>query len=224
MYRIQFRAEWTILAGAALLALLPLIIGCGEDSVNAPGKSIPDNRTLTREGCIDRIVESFRDCDIDKYRSALLPPDTNSVFDAGYFWRNQQEDLIDTTVPELWFDYHEDLAATESLFVHADSIDMDIYQSAWDSLVLFRSKSCSDCWQTYRGYEIDVRLDHYHHYFGYFYLRIVVGPDPDHEGSYLIYQAEDLRRLVSLSEKKQGPGTNQASLGALKSIYLDIRE
>ena len=55
------------------------------------------------------------------------------------------------------------------------------------------------------------------HFMGEYLIRLVIGPDPEMEGSYLIYQAWDLRMAAFI--KRIPADSETESWGAIKSAY-----
>ncbi|MFO7914883.1 MAG: hypothetical protein R6U43_04235 [Candidatus Krumholzibacteriales bacterium] len=207
-----------IYAGLLVLVLSALFICCDEDRVTSPGGGDDPPVKITRENCVEMLVEAFNEMDIEKYRGLLLKPDTSNVFSDGYIWHNQQEDFMSGYVELESLDYYQDIEATDSLFAHAGEVDLDLYHGAWDSLEVFRGISCADCWETVRRYQMYVYADDWN-YYGLFYIRLVIGPDPGISDSYLIYQARDLRRVDSINRLPSD--SEDVSLGQIKSIFVD---
>jgi len=206
-----------ILTGLIVLCLSFMFICCDEDKVTSPGGGDDPPVKITRGNCIELLEEAFNEIDIKKYRRLLLKPDTSNVFSDGYIWHNQEEDLQSEYVQFEYLDYYQDIEATDSLFTHIHSVEFIIFPGEWGSVEVFRKTECSDCWETVRDYKIDVEDDMEFHFMGEYLIRLVIGPDPEMEGSYLIYQAKDLRQGATI--KRIPADSETESWGAIKSAY-----
>ena len=206
-----------IFAVIFVLFLSTLFICCDEDKVTSPDGGDDPPVKITRDNCIELLVESFNEKDIDKYSRLFLEPDTSNIFSDGYIWYNQDEDLMSGAVGQEYLNYYQDIEAMDSLFAHMIYGVLNIYPGSWNSLEVFRETECSDCWETFRDYKIDIEDDMDFHFIGEYLIRLVIGPDPEMEDSYLIYQAEDLRMTASI--KRIPAGSEAGSWGAIKSAY-----
>ena len=212
-----------IFAVIFVLFLSTLFICCDEDKVTSPDGGYDPPVKITRDNCIELLEEAFNEIDIKKYRRLLLKPDTSNVFRDGYIWKNRERDFIGGTVDKEFFDYYEDIEATDSLFAHTREDTFFIRNGRWDTLETFRERQCIDCMETIRSYYLDLTTDQGRHFWAdFFYIRIIIGPDPDLEGGYLIYQAEDLREISSIN--KLPSDTERTSLGEAKNAFLTFPE
>jgi hypothetical protein len=196
--------------------------GCEEKNrVTGPGESGIDWPDRTgREDCVEIMEMVYQYRNIEKYGEMLLRPDTSEVFPEGYIWFNQVEDFADGEVVDLYLNYDQDVAATDSILSHSDSLYLDIFTADWDSLEIFRGKSYSGCWKTIRSYHLFSRMDSGRNYFCYFYIRLIIGPDPDEDNKYQIYEAFDLREPFVSGRSKLPENSEYTSLGELKDYLL----
>ena len=207
----------SIFAEIFFLLLSVIFISCDEDKVTSPDGGDDPPVIITRDNCIELLVEAYSEKDIEKYSRLLLEPDTSNVFKEGYIWYNQEEDLQSGYVQFEYLDYYQDIEATDSLFAHILYGELLIYPGSWKSLEVFRERECSDCWETVRDYKIDVEDYMSFHFMGEYLIRLVIGPDPEMEGSYLIYQAKDLMWVTTM--KRIPADSETESWGAIKSAY-----
>ncbi|MBD3179292.1 MAG: hypothetical protein GF417_06665 [Candidatus Latescibacteria bacterium] len=212
----------TLLILAAATVLSAPFTGCEEeDSVTSPVESGIDWPDRTEaEDCVAIMEMVFRHGNIDKYRDLLLRPDTSGVFPQGYIWFNQVEDITGGEVEDLYLNCDQDIAATDSILSNSDSLYLDIFTADWDSLEIFRGKPCSDCWKTIRSYHLFWRMDSGRNYFCYFYLKLIIGPDPDEDNKYQIYEAFDLQEPFVSGRCKLPENSEYTSLGELKDYFL----
>lgn len=183
-----------LVAAALVLTSLPGCILDPKESVEEP-KTPPvewPDRT-GKEDLVEIVKLVYRTEDMDKYAEALLKPDTHDLFEQGYIWYNQNEDVVSGAVDVEFWGYTEEYTLTERLLNNVNDITLEIYPGSWTALETFREEPCEDCWDSLRDYKIDVETSDQMHYIGEYKIRYVIGPDPENPGKYVIYQMEDLR-------------------------------
>jgi len=204
------------------ICLSALMVACREDSrVAGPEDgSSPDwpARSL-KEDCVDMLVLSLVRGDAGRYGELLLKPDTTGTFPEGFIWYNNHN-LTEEKLPPL-LHYEQDLEAVELLMAHAVDFEFKVDPGSWYSRNSFRGIECSDCWESTRGYILHVMLDNGETYTGMFFrLKLIIGPDPEEAGKYVIYEAADLPR-GQMSAARQPADVEGISLGMLKSIVME---
>ncbi|MBD3179291.1 MAG: hypothetical protein GF417_06660 [Candidatus Latescibacteria bacterium] len=209
------KVEILTLAMAALLSAM--LVSCEKDSERIVSNEEDDSRTA-KQDCIDMLVESLYSEDIEEYAEVLLEPGTSGDYPEGYIWYNQTEDIRSGAVADTFLTFEEDTAMIKEVLLHEVGLEFMIYPSGWDSLEMFRNLPCTNCWETVRGYKIDISFDSGRHVMGDYYLRFLVGPDPSDSDKYLIYQIEDLRVPPGKVNMK-GLISEDVSFGAIKGMF-----
>jgi len=193
------RSLVALIAVALLMTSLPGCILDPKETVEEQKKEPvewPDRTDI--EDCIEIIDLVYnREKDVEKYKEVLLKPsqDDSDPLSDGFYWWNQKEDVDEGRIEEFW-GYSVEWMSTAGLLQHEQGMSLDMFPGTWESISDFRGGPCEDCWETIRSYYLDVKLDNGMNYIGDFFVKFVVGPDPDNPDRYVIYQMEDLRKGV----------------------------
>jgi len=188
----------TAAALAAIVALLA-VSGCILDPKEAvednPGPEVTWPDRTAKDDIIEVITKVYKYRNIEKYKELLLENDEESdVFPEGYIWRNQPTDYDDYGET---YTYDQDVRGTGGILEHAISMDFALYfigtEDEWRRFPEFRNEPCNDCWETVNlFYNFDIEFDDGQHYMGDDKVQLIIGPDRDGSGKYVIYQATDL--------------------------------
>ncbi|MGM0484739.1 MAG: hypothetical protein ACQERI_09340 [Candidatus Krumholzibacteriota bacterium] len=204
-----------------VICLSVLMLSCIEDNRVAGPEADnsldwPD-RSL-KEDCVDIMVLSLVRGSSVKYRELLLKPDTTGVFPEGFIWYSNQNNGEENLPPLL--DYNQDVEAVDLLLSHAIDFRFKIDPGNWYPRDFFRGSECADCWESTRGYILLATLDNGEAYSGMFRLNLVIGPDPENSGKFVIYEAADLPR-AQLAAAKRPADVEGVSLSRLKNIVKE---
>jgi hypothetical protein len=140
---------WRVAAFAVAASAL-IVLGCSDDSTQPKVTKPRYPEATTPEIVIGNLLLSYKDCDFGQFEK-LLHPD--------YTWYNQPGDA-----PEF-YTRSEDSLITLNMFLAArhthpnsklwlDRLELRLYPSAWQPVLLFNGAACEDCWATTREYSI----------------------------------------------------------------------
>ncbi len=202
-----------------LLAFCLVLPACSEDRVvgNKSSDTWPDRTEM--EDCVDIILMSYEQKNIEKYCEVLLEPDNSAEkWPEGYIWYNQPRDTVEYGAS---YDYEEDSLATLGIFDMYYSGTLNIYEGSWEKINSFKGQSCENCWESIRNYYLDMGFRDGQHYVGDFIVHFIIGPDREDQNKYIIYQASDLYEVSQFNHTKVNMGfdTEETSWGALKAMY-----
>ncbi len=192
--RKTIRTAAAIAAMATLLAVSGCILDPKEAVEDNPGPEVTWPDRTQRDDIIEVITKVYKYRNIEKYKEALLENDEESdMFPQGYIWRNQTTDIEDHG--EI-YNYDEDVSGTGGILEHHISGEFHLYSTGtegeWRSYTTFRNEPCDNCWETIRFYDFDFEFDDGQHYMGNDKVQLIIGPDRDEPGKFVIYQATDL--------------------------------
>jgi hypothetical protein len=125
-----------------------------------------------------------------EHYASILYDDPNQTFD--YVWNMQPEDVAQYGGVML---REEDIAGTRYIIEQSSALDLDISPGSWVKAV----DVCAECWQTTRTYYISTTLDHRGEVLDLsgeaMRINLVIGPNEQLPGTWVIYIASDLPKV-----------------------------
>lgn len=159
----------------ALLVAVAIILSYSFGCILSPEEEArPNPRPPVRfavltapDSLIYNLVLAYQELHIEEYSKLLLDTDDGG-YGQEYYWKNQLEDV--GNLEEESYPRAIDITRTGNLFQAAktvpikpehpiiDSYELTIYPGTWSPTDSLWGEPCEDCWETERGYYIELKL------------------------------------------------------------------